>query len=74
MFLTNLPWLRPDHWLTKWVMLAHYFMMSFNNGALFVSFSAIQDSAKDYYGRSSLEIEMFEQAFLIMTVVTIYPV
>mmetsp|Transcript_25727 Transcript_25727/g.45151 ORF Transcript_25727/g.45151 Transcript_25727/m.45151 type:complete len:101 (+) Transcript_25727:1814-2116(+) len=74
MFLTELPWLRPSHWLTKWVMLAHYFMMSFNNGALFVSFSAIQDEAEDYYNTSSFGIQMFSQSFLIMTIVTLYPV
>lgn len=71
MFLTELPWLRPSHWFTKWVMLFHYFMMGFNNGALFVSLSAVQDAAKRYYDTTDQWVELFEQSFLIMTVVTI---
>lgn len=74
MSLAELPWLSPSHWLTKWVMLFHYFMMSFNNGALFVSFSAIQEEAQDYYQTTALAIEVFEQSFLLMTIVTLYPV
>jgi hypothetical protein len=55
-------------------MLGHFFMMSFNNGAMFVSLSAIGDTAADYYNTSDLGVEWFEQIFLAMTLISAQPV
>jgi hypothetical protein len=55
-------------------MLGHFFMMSFNNGAIWASLSAIGDTAEDYYDTSDVGVEMFEQSFLILTLILVYPV
>jgi hypothetical protein len=48
-------------------MLANYFMTAFNNGANFISTSAVSQEAAVYYGVTELDIEWFIKIFLIMT-------